>query len=169
MWPKPWLLAGGLCLAGTPFVLAQTPGQPAPGCQKLANEFYTVELCPAAIPPIAQVQVHPPPPLQKRWPKEDCRTFRPDLPALHRFWAQAGQVSSQAYMNYLDWAACGVSGTLILQDGRKAEWHVSAARMGTLHIEGEPEEKALHLFCPGCNFSPFWDWNTDADFLPIRK
>ena len=169
MWPKPWLLAGGLCLAGTPFVLAQTPGQPAPGCQKLANEFYTVELCPAAIPPIAQVRIEATTPRGKGRPGEDCTTFRPSVSALHRFWAQAGQLSSQDYMHALEQASCGAGGTMVLGDGRKATWNVSASRMGTLHIEGEPEEKALHLFCPDCNFAPFWDWNTDADFLPIRK
>lgn len=161
----------GLWLACVSSVLAQSSGQHAalrstPGCQLLANEFYTVELCPVVIPPMAQVQVDPPPPLQKRWPSEDCRTFRPRLPQLYRFWAQAGQISGQAYMHYLDWAACGASGTVTLQDGRKADWHVSAARMGTLRIEGE--EKALYLFCPGCNFAPFWDWNTDAEFLPVK-
>lgn len=145
----------------------EAPDRSPSGCQKLASEFYTVELCPVTIPAIAKVQIDPPP-RGELGPGEDCTTFRPGLPEIRRFWARARQISSQAYMHDLSWARCGVAGTLTLRDGRKADWHVSAARMGTLRIEGEPEEKALHLFCPDCNFAPFWDWNTGEEFLPVQ-
>lgn len=160
---------GWLGLALVPSAMAQeAPGRNPPGCQKLVSEFYAVELCPVLLPAIAAVEVTAITPQDRGRPGEDCATFRPSLSVLHRFWAQAGQISSHDYMHSLDQASCGIGGTLTLRDGRKASWNVRASRMGTLRIEGEPEEKALHLFCPDCNFAPFWDWNTDEEFLPVQ-
>lgn len=174
----PWrhLLIGSLAAFCASTALAQGDSRAesrpeSSPCLKLSSELNTLDVCPVLIPPIAQVQMDSPaaPAPAKNRKGEDCTTFQPSLAAIHRFWASAGQISGMDYMNALDVSSCDVGGTLTLQDGRKGRWSVNAARKGRLSIEGEPEEKTLYLFCPGCHFAPFWDWNTDKDFRPADR
>ena len=58
-------------------------------------------------------------------------------------------------MHEIVWVSCRAHGSLVLEDGRKAYWGISAARSANVIIEGEPKQK-IYLYCPECDFSPFW-------------
>jgi hypothetical protein len=128
-------------------------------CVKVLEEDFaddTITLCPSSLPPIKTIHVegsHG----DAKAQEPDCNTFRPDAATVRRYFSKARQISDQEWIHKLTWITCEASGSMTLQDGRKARWGLGPNRSALVRIEGEPYQKYF-LFCSkaDCGFPPFW-------------
>ena len=128
-------------------------------CVKVLEEDFaddTITLCPSSLPPIKTIHVegsHG----DAKAQEPDCNTFRPDAATVRRYFSKARQISDQEWMHKITMVTCNASGTMTLQDGRKAEWGLRPSRSARVSIEGEPYQEYF-LFCSkaDCGFPPFW-------------
>ena len=128
-------------------------------CVKVLEEDFAddrITLCPSSLPPIKTIHVEGSSGDAKAQ-EPDCNTFRPDAATVRRYFSKAQQISERDWMHKLTWITCEASGSMTLQDGRKARWGLSPNRSALVTIEGEPYQK-FFLFCSkaDCGFSPFW-------------
>ena len=150
-------------LAFLPFIM--TPGvmslaQEMPvhdTCVDILEEDFaddTITLCPSSLPPIKTIHVEGSSGDAKAQ-EPDCNTFRPDAATVRRYFSKAQQISDQDWMHKLIWITCEASGSMTLEDGRKARWGLSPNRSALVSIEEKPYQK---FFCSkaDCGFPPFW-------------
>ena len=126
---------------------------------KIGGEDFTddtITLCPSSLLPIKTIHVEGSSGDAKAQ-EPDCNTFRPDAATVRRYFSKAQQISDQDWMHKLIWITCEASGSITLEDGRKARWGLSPNRSALVTIEGEPYQK-FFLFCSkaDCGFPPFW-------------
>ena len=152
-------------LAFLPFIL--TPGAMSlaqqmtihDSCVKVLEEDFaddTITLCPSSLPPIKTIHVEGSSGDAKAQ-EPDCNTFRPDAATVRRYFSRAQQISRREWMHEITMVTCNASGTMTLQDGRKAEWGLRPSRSARVSIEGEPYQEYF-LLCSkaDCGFPPFW-------------
>lgn len=80
----------------------------------------TVLLCPSPLPPVKAIHVEGSSGDGKKAREPDCNTFQPDVATIRRYFAKARQISERDWMHKLTWVTCGASGSMTLEDGRKA-------------------------------------------------
>ena len=149
-----------------PFIL--TPGvmslaQQIPdydNCIEIGEEDFTddtITLCPSSLPPIKTIHVERYSESKEGAGEPDCSTFRPDAATVRRYFSRAQQISRREWMHEITMVTCNASGTMTLQDGRKAEWGLRPSRSARVSIEGEPYQEYF-FFCSkaDCGFPPFW-------------
>ena len=129
-------------------------------CVKVLEEDFAddrITLCPSSLPPIKTIQVERYSESKKGIGEPDCSTFRPDAATVRRYFSRAQQISRREWMHEITMVTCNASGTMTLQDGRKAEWGLRPSRSARVSIEGEPYQEYF-LFCSkaDCGFPPFW-------------
>ena len=117
----------------------------------------TITLCPSPLPPIETIQVEGYSKSKKEAGEPDCNTFHPDAATVRRYFSKARQISRWDWTHKLTMISCSASGSMTLEDGRKARWGISATRSARIAIEGQPLQ-VFYLYCPeaDCGFPPFW-------------
>ena len=154
-----WLVCLPFILTPSALSLAQEmPVHDA--CVDILEEDFaddTITLCPSSLPPIKTIQVERYSESKKGIGEPDCNTFHPDAATVRRYFAKARQISERDWMHKLTWVTCGASGSMTLEDGRKARWGISPTRSARIVIEGQPLQ-VFYLYCPevDCDFPPFW-------------
>ena len=98
---------------------------------------FSIWLCAVSLPPIQYITISETTEATRRLQDPGCDTFKPDI---------------------LDWVHCDVDGTMIFSNGQRAGWSVGPTQMGTIVFQDESgkETGRILLYCPECNFRPFW-------------
>lgn len=119
---------------------------------------FSIWLCAVSLPPIQYITISETTEATRRLQDPGCDTFKPDIPTLRRYFAKARRVRREDWMNLLDWVHCDVYGTMIFSNGQRAGWSVGPTQMGTIVFQDESEKETgrILLYCPECNFRPFW-------------
>ena len=79
----------------------------------------------------------------------DCQRFVLSAALVKQYFARAEQVSAHAYMHGNDWSPCHVKGTLILADGRRADWGVQQLGSGYLVVQS----RRYYFYCEDCRLT----------------
>ena len=129
-------------------------------CVKVLEEDFAddrITLCPSSLPPIKTIQVERYSESKKGIGEPDCNTFHPDAATVRRYFSKAQQISDQDWMHKLIWITCEASGSMTLEDGRKARWGISPNRSALIRIDGGDYQEYF-FFCSkaDCGFPPFW-------------
>ena len=116
----------------------------------------TITLCPSLLPPIKTIHVEGSSGDAKAQ-EPDCNTFRPDAATVRRYFSKAWQINGQDWMHKLTMISCSASGSMTLEDGRKARWGIRPSRAALIRIDGGDYQEYF-FFCSkaDCGFSPFW-------------
>lgn len=78
---------------------------------------------------------------------DDCSGFLVTPKLIKQYFGRARTVGLRDYSHTLNWSPCVANGTLVLADGRKANWGVQQLGLGWLHINHR-----LHYFhCEKCS------------------
>jgi hypothetical protein len=72
---------------------------------------------------------------------DDCSGFLVTPRLIKQYFGRAKTVGSRDYSHTLDWSPCVANGSLVLADGRRANWGVQQLGLGWLHINHR-----LHYF-----------------------
>ena len=100
-------------------------------CVEIGEEDFTdntITLCPPSLPPIKTIQVERYSESKKGIGEPDCNTFHPDAATVRRYFSKAWQINGQDWMHKLTMISCSASGSMTLEDGRKARWGISPNR-----------------------------------------
>ena len=92
-------------------------------CVKVLEEDFaddTITLCPSSLPPIKTIQVERYSESKKGIGEPDCNTFHPDAATVRRYFSKAWQISRWDWTHKLTMISCSASGSMTLEDGRKA-------------------------------------------------
>lgn len=150
------VLRWSICLSAILISAIESPAQPiSENCSEIMEYESTILLCPSPLPPIRRIHIEGSHGRGKELREPDCSTFKPDIATVRRYFSKARLISERDWMHEIVWVSCRAHGSLVLEDGRKAYWGISAARSANVIIEGEPKQK-IYLYCPECDFSPFW-------------
>ena len=116
----------------------------------------TITLCPSLLPPIKTIHVEGSSGDAKAQ-EPDCKTFRPDAATVRRYFSKAWQINGQDWMHKLTMISCSASGSMTLEDGRKARWGIRPSRAALIRIDGGDYQEYF-FFCSkaDCGFAPFW-------------
>lgn len=79
----------------------------------------------------------------------DCQRFVLSAALVRQYFARAEQVSARAYMHDNDWSPCHVKGTLMLADGRRADWGVQQLGSGYLIVQN----RRYYFYCEDCRLT----------------
>ena len=117
----------------------------------------TVLLCPSPLPPVKTIHMEGSLGDENREREPDCNTFKPDIATVRRYFSKARQIGEQDWMHKLTWVSCSASGSMTLEDGRKARWGISPNRSALIRIDGGDYQEYF-FFCSkaDCGFAPFW-------------
>lgn len=149
------------CLSGILAFSVSSPAQQvSDSCvESMEDDFAedTILLCSSPLPPVKTIHIEGSRGDGKKAGEPDCDTFRPDVATIRRYFSKARFINEQDWIHKLTWISCRVYGSMILEDGRKAYWGISANRSASVVIEGQPEQD-FYLYCPeaDCDFPPFW-------------
>ncbi|MFC2589162.1 MAG: hypothetical protein ACFNZS_04170 [Ottowia sp.] len=93
------------------------------------------------------------------WPGKYQKAARkhPDAATMQRYFSKARQISGQDWMHRLIMVPCSASGSMTLEDGRKARWEMKPSRAALIRIDGGDYQEYF-FFCSkaDCGFPPFW-------------
>jgi hypothetical protein len=121
------------------------------GCTT-ATEFQPA-LCTVNFPKVSSIQIAE---NGAKSPAEDdavdCSGFKLTDKAIRRFFDRAQEANGSDAHHTLDWSPCYASGTLVFNNGQKAQWSINQFQTGSLSIEGE---ERIFLYCPRCKYHPF--------------
>ncbi len=154
-----WLVCLPFILTPSALSLAQEmPVHDA--CVDILEEDFaddTITLCPSSLPPIKTIQVERYSESKKGLGEPDCNTFHPDAATVRRYFSKAWQISRWDWTHKLTMISCSASGSMTLEDGRKARWGIRPNRSALIRIDGGDYQEYF-FFCSkaDCGFAPFW-------------
>ena len=149
------------CLSGILAFSVSSPAQQvSDSCvESMEDDFAedTVLLCPSPLPPVKTIHMEGSLGDENREREPDCNTFKPDIATVRRYFSKARQIGEQDWMHKLTWVSCSASGSMTLEDGRKARWGISPNRSALIRIDGGDYQEYF-FFCSkaDCGFAPFW-------------
>jgi hypothetical protein len=89
---------------------------------------------------------------------DDCSGFVVTPRLIKQYFGRAKTVGSRDYSHTLDWSPCVANGSLVLADGRKANWGVQQLGLGWLHINHRLYyfhcEKKCGVYLLGADLAP---------------
>ena len=135
-------------------LIAVAPQIAFAGAQCTKGSEFDPPLCRLTMPYIVRVTIEEnaaKSSLEKE-PSVDCSDFALTQRLVRRYFSRAKRVPAGTGHATLDWSACYASGTLLLKNGRSARWAISQFRVGSLVLDGQPEQT---LYCPTCKDKPF--------------
>ena len=129
-------------------------------CVKVLEEDFAddrITLCPSSLPPIKTIQVERYSESKKGIGEQKAARKHPDAATMQRYFSKARQISGQDWMHRLIMVPCSASGSMTLEDGRKARWEMKPSRAALIRIDGGDYQEYF-FFCSkaDCGFSPFW-------------
>lgn len=80
---------------------------------------------------------------------QGCQRFVLSAALVKQYFSKAQQVSARAYMHDNDWSSCHVKGSLVLADGRRADWGVQQLGSGYLVVQN----RRYYFYCEDCRLT----------------
>ena len=149
------------CLSGILAFSVSSPAQQvSDSCvESMEDDFAedTVLLCPSPLPPVKTIHMEGSLGDENREREPDCNTFKPDIATVRRYFSKARQISRWDWTHKLTMISCSASGSMTLEDGRRARWGISPNRSALIRIDGGDYQEYF-FFCSkaDCGFAPFW-------------
>ena len=114
---------------------------------------FVPRLCPAGLPPVADVVVERQGITHWRTADEpDCAGFRPRAADVRRFFRLARAADARDVHFTLPESACAVAGRVRFADGSTGTWQVERFGLGWLD---RPERARVVLYCRRCRTTPW--------------